>query len=151
MTATSSAQRLLAVDLGQRTGLALFEGQRLLWYRSQHFGRRNQLRRAIPRILREAKPACLYVEGDRGLAALWAKVAERLGILLKQVSPETWREPLLLPRERRDPKAHAARLAREVIQARGGPKPIHLRHDAAEAILIGDWALKFGETQRAES
>lgn len=133
---------LLAVDLGLRTGLALFGGDgRLLWARSHNFGTRERLRRGAQGIL-AAIPAlaAVYVEGDRALGAAWMDRAERLGASGRAVAPETWRERLLLPRERRsgeDAKAAADTLARRVFAWSGLPSPTSLRHDAAEAVLIG--------------
>ena len=43
---------LLAVDLGLKTGLALFAGDgRLLWYRSHNYGTTERLKRGVPDIL----------------------------------------------------------------------------------------------------
>lgn len=43
---------LLAVDLGLKTGLALFEGQgKLLWYRSHNYGTTERLKRAVPKLI----------------------------------------------------------------------------------------------------
>lgn len=58
-------RHLLAVDMGLRTGLALYrEDRRLLWYRSQHFGNRARLKRGVHQILREIDDlAWLVVEG----------------------------------------------------------------------------------------
>jgi hypothetical protein len=56
---------------------------------------------------------------------------------------EDWRKSLLLPYQRRsgaDAKAAADGLARDVIDRSGAKRPTSLRHDAAEAILVGAWA-----------
>jgi hypothetical protein len=56
---------LLAVDLGLRTGLALYgPDARLVWYRSQHFGSRASLRRGVHGLL-DASPdvSHLVLEG----------------------------------------------------------------------------------------
>jgi hypothetical protein len=58
--------------------------------------------------------------------------------------PASWRSVFLLPREQRsaaDAKRVAARLARVVIAWSGAPRPTSLRHDAAEAILVGLWGV----------
>jgi hypothetical protein len=72
-------QTLLAVDLGVRTGLALYGGDgRLLRYRSQNFGSAARLRRALPALL-EAEPdlAWLVIEGGGPLADAWEREAAR--------------------------------------------------------------------------
>lgn len=48
----SPAPRLLAVDLGLRSGLALYgRDGRLREYRSQNFGSQSRLKRAVPSVL----------------------------------------------------------------------------------------------------
>jgi hypothetical protein len=39
-----------------------------------------------------------------------------------------------------DAKAAAEKLARDLIERSGAKRPTSLRHDAAEAILVGVWA-----------
>lgn len=133
---------LLAVDLGLRAGLALYgpEG-RLRWYRSTHFGTMTKLKQGLRTVLSQAAPlAWLYAEGDRHHFELWAKEAQRQGARVRPVAPEVWRPLLLLLRERRtgaDAKLTATAVAREIIRWSNAPAPTSLRHDAAEAILIG--------------
>ncbi|HEX2081336.1 MAG TPA: hypothetical protein VHG08_26770 [Longimicrobium sp.] len=73
---------LLAVDLGLRTGLALYGGDgRLRWYRSQNFGTAARLRRAVHGTLRELPEVrWLVIEGGGNLAEIWTREAERIGI-----------------------------------------------------------------------
>lgn len=136
---------LLAVDLGLRTGLALYgEDGRLLWYRSQNFGSAPRLRRAVPALLGEAGLAWLVLEGGGPLADIWEREAARRGIPVLRIGAETWRERLLLPREQRtgkQAKGNADGLARRVIEWSGAPRPTSLRHDAAEAVLAGLWGV----------
>jgi hypothetical protein len=137
--------RLLAIDLGLRCGWAAFAAEgRLLAYGSRHFGSRATLRKAVPQILQEYPTlALLVVEGGGDLFAPWQKEAGRRGVALKQVMGEDWRKSLLLPYPRRSgagAKAAAGGLAREVIGRSGAKRPTSLRHDAAEAILVGVWA-----------
>jgi hypothetical protein len=141
----SADVRLLAVDLGLRCGWATFDGEgRLLAYGSRHFGTRTALRKAIPRILGEhPRLELLVVEGGGDLFVPWEKEARRRGIGVKQVMGEEWRHRILLPRQQasgRDAKAAADLVAREVIERSGAKRPTSLRHDAAEAILVGTWA-----------
>jgi hypothetical protein len=133
---------LLAVDLGIRTGLALFGSDgRLAWYRSRNFGSAARLRRAVRGQL-DALPelAWLVMEGGGSLADIWAHEAERRAVKVRLISAEDWRQRFLYPREQRNgrqAKRSASDLARRVIAWSDAVRPTSLRHDAAEAILIG--------------
>jgi len=142
----SPESRLLAIDLGLRCGWATFDGEgRLLAYGSRHFGNRTALRKAIPQLLDEyPQLELLVVEGGGDLFVPWEKEAARRGIAVKQVMGEEWRRRILLPRQQtngKDAKAAADQVAREVIERSGAKRPTSLRHDAAEAILVGTWAI----------
>lgn len=137
---------LLAVDLGLRTGLALYGADgRLQWYRSQNFGSNARLKRGAFGVLKKLSGVeHLVLEGGGTLAELWAKEGERRGLRVRVVDAETWRRALLYPRERRsgeEAKAAADTLARRVIEWSGAARPTSLRHDAAEAILVGLWGV----------
>lgn len=137
---------LLAVDLGVRTGLALYGADgRLRWYRSQNFGTPARLRRGVYSLLNELPDAeHLVLEGGGHLAEIWAKEGTRRGMVVETVDAGTWRRALLYERERRsgaDAKANADALARRVIAWSGAARPTSLRHDAAEAILVGLWGV----------
>ena len=141
-------RRLLAVDLGLRSGLALYGGEgRLLRYRSNNFGSAARLRRAVPSLLRgddDAAPDQLLLEGSGQLVDIWTRPAEKRGIEVRVISAEIWRRRLLYQRQQRsgkDAKRNADDLARKVIQWSGAPAPTSLRHDAAEAILAGLWGV----------
>lgn len=137
---------LLAVDLGLRTGLALYAGDgRLLWYRSQNFGSQARLRRAVHGLLGGIPDlAWVVLEGGGPLAEIWEKEAGKRGVAVLRIAAERWRERLLLVREQRTGKQakHSAdELARRVIDWSGAPRPTSLRHDAAEAVLVGLWGV----------
>ena len=141
---------LLAVDLGLRTGLAMYGADgRLRWYRSQNFGSATRLRRAVHGQL-AALPELrwLVLEGGGNLAEIWEREAERRGLEVLRIGAEVWRERLLYTREQRtgaQAKSSADPFARRIIDWSGAPRPTSLRHDAAEAILIGFWgALEVG-------
>ena len=143
----SNPSTLLAVDLGLRSGIALFDDQgELLRYRSTNFGSRSRLKKAVYRVIRDAGPPdYLIIEGSRDLGAIWDKAATKQGAQVFDVAPETWRKELLEPHQRRSgagAKEAADQLAREIIDKTGADAPTSLRHDAAEAILIGWWGLK---------
>ena len=146
MTPEESAQvRLLAIDLGLRCGWAAFAAAgQLMAYGSRHFGSRATLRKAAPQIL-DAYPnlALLVIEGGGDLFVPWEKEAARRGLAVRQVMGEEWRRALLQPYQRRtgkDAKAAADGIARDLIDRSGAKRPTSLRHDAAEAILVGAWA-----------
>ena len=136
---------LLAVDLGLRTGLALFGSDgRLRWHRSRHFGNRTRLKRGAYHLLRDCPDLGWIVLEGASLAGVWTREAARLDVAVQQIAAETWRTRLLLPREQRSgsqAKQNADRLARAVISWSELSPPPQLRHDAAEAILVGLWAV----------
>ena len=129
--------------MGLRTGLALYGPDgRLQSYRSKHFASRAELRRGVRSILREAPPlAWIWLEGGGDIAEVWEKQAAHRGIDFRQIQAHDWRPTLLLPRQQRNgeiAKREADGLARRVIVWSEIPKPKgDLRHDTAEAILIG--------------
>lgn len=140
------APGLLAVDLGLRSGLALYGPDgRLRWYRSQNFGTQTRLKRAVPSVLHGAGPlAWLVLEGGGPVADVWEREALRRALPVLRVAAEDWREKLLYAREQRSgskAKDTADVLARGIIAWSGAPRPTSLRHDAAEAILLGLWAV----------
>lgn len=137
---------LLAVDLGIRTGLALYGGNgRLISYRSKNFGSVASLRRGAARVLAEAPDLqWVILEGGGPLAEIWAHQAARRAIPVRRIAAEDWRGRFFTPNEQRDrrhAKSSADELARRVIEWSNAPRPTSLRHDAAEAILIGLWAV----------
>ena len=143
-------QSLLAVDLGLRTGLALYgRDGRLRWYRSRNFGTATRLRRAVHGLLDELEDlSWLIIEGGGPLAEIWEREARRRHISIRRIGAEDWRNDLFYPRQQKNgpqPKNAAKALARRVIEWSEIPRPTSLRHDAAEAVLIGLWgALKIG-------
>ncbi len=137
---------LLAVDLGLKTGLALYgEEGKLRWYRSKNFGTTTRLKRAVYSILREIPDlAMLVIEGGGNIAEIWENEAQNQGIAVRRITAEDWRKTILFTRERRTgtmAKERAARLADAVIAWSGLRRPTVPRHDAAEAILIGLWGV----------
>jgi hypothetical protein len=137
---------LLAIDNGLKCGLACYASDgRLRWYRSHNFGSPARLKQGATSILRElSEVRWLALEGGGNLADHWLRAAERQKLEILQLSAETWRERLLYAREQRSglqAKQHADTLARNVIAWSQLPRPTSLRHDAAEAILVGLWAV----------
>ncbi len=137
---------LLAVDLGLRTGFALYgRNGRLQWYRSQNFVTTSRLKRGVHGLLNEIEDlSCIIVEGGGKLARVWEREGGKRGVPVIFISAETWRKELLYPREQRKgvaAKANADDIARRVIEWSGAPRPTSLRHDAAEAVLAGLWGV----------
>lgn len=148
---------LLAVDLGVKTGLALYgQDGKLRWYRSQNFGSIIRLRRGIPGLLRAIPHlSWLVLEGGGVIADIWKREALRQDIAVRQIQAATWRQLLLYPRQQRDgtlAKSSAIAMAHEEIIRSGARRPTSLRDDAAEAILIGLWAvLEMGWLEKTSS
>ncbi len=137
---------LLAVDVGLHTGLALFSADaRLLWYRSHHIASPAKLKKVIGKLLRDTpRPTHLLLEGGGPLAELWLREAEKLAVKAEQIHAQQWREQLFFARQHRSgpqAKREADGLARQVIERLGSKKPTSLRHDTAEAVLIGLYGL----------
>lgn len=145
---TSQVPHLLAVDLGVKTGLALYRDDgKLLWYRSRNFGSASRLRKAVPSILAEQPtPTHVVMEGGGPLADIWFREASRRGISVQRIAAEKWRNDLFHARHHRGTvraKQSADALARQIIESsETASNPTSLRHDAAEAILIGHWAVR---------
>lgn len=142
----SEPPSLLAIDLGLRSGFALYGADgRLRRFFSRSFASISTLKRAAYGVLGELGPlALVVVEGDRALGDVWLKAAEKRGARGMFVSPERWRATLLYAREQRsgkEAKKNADALARAIIEWSHAPRPTSLRHDAAEAILIGLWGV----------
>lgn len=137
---------LLAVDLGVRTGLALYgRDGRLKWYRSRNFGTIQRLRRGVSAVLGDIPDiAWLVLEGGGELAEIWERETIRRSLPIIKINAELWRKEFLYPREQRsgaEAKEKAGQMARRVILWSGVQKPTSLRHDAAEAILAGLWGV----------
>jgi hypothetical protein len=137
---------LLAVDLGLRSGLALYRRDgRLLWYRSTNFGSVRRLKQALPGILDPLENLeFVILEGGGQLAEIWQRECARRALSCQTIAAETWRRQLLIPRQQQaaqQAKQSAGELARTVIDVLALKRPTSLRHDAAEAILVGLYAL----------
>lgn len=138
---------LLSVDLGVKTGLALFSSDgRLLWHRSQNFGNKTRLRKAIPWIVSlEENITYIVIEGGGPLLKLWDAYLEKRNIEVLHIMAEEWRRALLLSREQRkgaQAKENAVRYAGIIIQKISNQKTLVTNNNAAEAILIGTWAME---------
>ncbi len=138
---------LLSVDLGVKTGLALFSSEgRLLWHRSQNFGNKTRLRKAIPWIVSlEEDISYIVIEGGGPLLKIWDSYLEKRNIEVLHIMAEEWRHALLLTREQRkgsQAKEKALHYAGIIIQKISNQKIAPANDNAAEAILIGTWAME---------
>lgn len=146
---------LLAIDLGLRSGLALYRRDGcLLWYRSTNFASIGRLKQAIPGILDEiATLERVVLEGGGQLATVWQRECQRRAIPCQTLAAETWRRRLLTPRQQQGTviaKQSAGELARQVIDLLALKRPTSLRHDAAEAVLVGLYALLSSDWRDAD-
>mmetsp|Transcript_70194 Transcript_70194/g.137989 ORF Transcript_70194/g.137989 Transcript_70194/m.137989 type:complete len:246 (+) Transcript_70194:68-805(+) len=177
-------RRLLAIDVGLRCGFATYDDFGfLLDFSSTHFSTRAELVENMPLILHTAAtlpPATaltnVVLEGVPELCEEWraaASLATPTSVSSTSpcscivVLPETWREPLLLKRERRNghqAKSAARLIARQIITRFASPRLLetlgegssnksnlisHLNTDAAEAILIGHYSVGDLQWRRA--
>ena len=137
---------LLAIDLGVKTGLALFnDSGRLVWYRSHNYGNKRRLKSNIPEIFHSIPDlSIICIEGGGPIADLWKSMAVRHQLETYQVFAEEWRKELFYEREILNgemAKQNAIDMARKVVVWSGINKPTAMRHDTAEAILVGLWGV----------
>ena len=146
-TRSSSHMRLIAIDLGLKSGMATYGPNGLVAYRATRFPSKRAIKEAAWSVLYGVDGLQhVFVEGDRGLAVYWKRAAEQQGLSFQSVAPERWREALLLPRERRsaaEAKRSARRHALTLIRESDAPLPKGpLTSDVAEAILIAHWGAR---------
>lgn len=137
---------LLAIDLGVKTGLALFNDQgKLVWYRSHNYGNKRRLKNNISEIFHSLPGLSnLVIEGGGPIAELWKSKAVRYNLPTIQVFAEEWRKELFFDRQIRNgpmAKQNAIVMARKVVTWSGIKKATAMRHDTAEAILVGLWGV----------
>lgn len=136
---------LLAVDIGLRTGLALYGGDgRLRWYRSKHLAGRGMLAQAVKGWLEEVPDLEMIVAEGGSYREVWKKAATKHGVGFHGVSAERWRGhffPASVTTNRSLAKRNAKEMARRVIAWSGARAPTVLNDDTAEAILIGLWGV----------
>lgn len=121
------------------------DGQ-LRWFRSQNFGNKVRLRKAIPWILNlEDNIDYLVIEGGGPLLKIWDTQLQRRNITVMHIMAEDWRREIMLDREQRKgrkAKEKAQVYAGKFLQKQSVHKTGTLNIDAAEAILIGIWGMK---------
>jgi hypothetical protein len=137
---------LLAVDLGIKTGLALYGADiQLHWYRSQNFGSAARLRKAVPWILSQQDLSHVIIEGGGPLLKIWNAELDKRNINVIKIMADHWRSELLYAREQRnrsDAKANAIHYAEKVIEKVSVQKSTPPDNNSAEAILIGLYGMR---------
>lgn len=138
---------LLSVDLGIRTGLAMYgSDKKLYWFRSQNFGSAARLRRAIPWLLNQEEDlAYVIIEGGGPLLKIWDAELNKRNLEVIKIMADHWRSDLLYFREqqnRNDAKANAIVYAGRVIEKLSDRRATSLDDNSAEAILIGLYGMK---------
>ena len=138
---------LLSVDLGIRTGLAMFGSDgKLYWFRSQNFGSAPRLRKAIPWLLNQEEDlTAVIIEGGGPLLKIWDAELNKRNLEVIRIMADHWRHEILYQREQRnrsDAKANAKLYASKVIARLSDHGATSLDDNAAEAILIGLYGMQ---------
>ena len=147
---TADNRRLLAVDLGLRTATVVLNGKGdILDVQDWRFTDHPQLEGALQGILHNHTITHVVVEGsDVKLVRIWRKAIETYNpdLPFARVMAEDWRESFLLPKERKN--TQAAKDAAVLIAKQFWIKKLEhnskskLTKDAAEAILVGQYAIR---------
>jgi Icc-related predicted phosphoesterase len=139
---------LLAVDLGLRTGTAVFNSSgAVLAVDSWRFKDHDDLDQGLQQLLSSHDITHVVIEGeDRKLFSIWRRAIERLeGVQLARVVADDWRRMLLSRKEMRDArkaKNAAGMIAKQILK---GNEELHgkkLSSDASEALLVGCYAVR---------
>ena len=141
-------RRLLAVDLGLRTGAALFDQDgKLLRLDSCRFVNPEELEQGLEDLIIKSCVTHVVIEGeDRKLYNIWKKAIEKLpgDVKMARVVADDWRQDFLLKKEQK--YAHIAKEAASLIakQFLAGTdyETVKLSVDAHEAVLIGHYSLR---------
>lgn len=139
---------ILAVDLGVKTGMALFEASgEPVWVRSSNFGNATRLKKAVPGFL-DALPerSILVMEGGGTMGEIWKKEAKKHSISIVQIHAGEWRKDIFYQRDQRSgvsAKNNALQLAMQILRKSGIPAPKSMTDDAAEAFLVGYWFIHY--------
>jgi len=145
---SSKPRRLLAVDLGLRTGAALFDQDgKIIRVDSCRFNDHDALKQGLDDLIIKSGVTDVVIEGeDRKLFNIWKKAIEQLpgNVNLARVIADDWRQDFLLKREQMN--AYKAKEAASLIakQFLVGTEyeSAKLSVDAHEAILIGHYSLR---------
>ncbi|KAL3904940.1 MAG: hypothetical protein SGILL_009877 [Bacillariaceae sp.] len=140
---------LMAVDLGLKSGVSLFNSDGQLIRYEQFLFNRDTLEEKIPSMLQEWESQAgddwrvthLAIEGgDTVLLGMWERATPQLSTL--RVGPEEWRAELLTKKENQNganAKAASRLIARQVVEDFGTMEQHSgkFQTDVAEAVLLG--------------
>ena len=163
-------RRLMAVDLGLKSGIAVYdENGQILHVENVRFIDPTQLEEGLQRLIEPWQVSHVVIEGeDRKLYNIWKKTIERMfgggrneedeeeeeeeeeddmqpSVLVSRVIAEDWRRLLLTSKERRSArlaKQAASLIARQIVKKSPRLQDIGMTTDAAEAVLIGHYAVR---------
>lgn len=146
LSPSADQPHVLAIDLGLRLGWSCYQSDgQLIAYGSHHCAQANKLNALSYNALKSLPPQSqLFVEGSGRLLKYWVKNAKRFELSMTTLHAEEWRIDCLPLKQRRcgkSAKAGALKIARTLIKSNASQAAASLRHDAAEACLIGWWAL----------
>jgi Icc-related predicted phosphoesterase len=139
---------LLAVDLGLRTGTAVFDRNgTVLAVDTWRFHDPESLDLGLKDILTAHNITHVVIEGeDRKLFYIWRRAIEKFeGVQLARVVADDWRRMLLSKKEMRDArkaKSAAGLIAKQVLKDNEDLRDKKLSSDAAEALLVGRYAVR---------
>ena len=147
LSISNTYPHLLSIDLGLRFGWSCFDQKtRLIAYGSHHCGQANKLGNIAYSVMKVLPSnSVVLVEGNSELYKHWQRNAQKFQIPIIQVYAEGWRHDCLSQKEQVDgkrAKEAAIRIAKTLIKSQSGQGSHSLRHDAAEACLMGWWGLK---------
>jgi hypothetical protein len=139
---------LLAVDLGLRTGTAVFDRNgSVVAVDTWRFHDPESLDLGLKEILTAHNITHVVIEGeDRKLFYIWRRAIEKFeGVHLARVVADDWRRMLLSKKEMRDArkaKSAAGLIAKQVLKDNEDLRDKKLSSDAAEALLVGRYAVR---------
>lgn len=137
---------LLAIDLGLRLGWSCYQNNgHLIAYGSHHCGQAKKLNALSYKALKALPVGShIVIEGNGHLLKYWSKNASKFDLELSIIAAEEWRSTCLSLHDRQDgkhAKNAALKIAQKLIRATSLHGAVTLRHDTAEACLIGWWGL----------
>ena len=151
---------LVALDLGLRFGWAFYTQRgTLIGYGSHHCSGRVQLKKCAYTLIQTLPPESeLWIEGGGALLKFWTKPAVKRNLVIHTFHAHQWRKicfdlhsSTLSSLSSKEAKLKAIEKAKNLIELQSQQnqkrhlqkikKTSTLRHDTAEAILMGWWAL----------
>ena len=152
---------LISLDLGLRFGWAFYSLQgSLIGYGSHHCAGREQLKKCAYSLIQTLPPSSeIWIEGGGALLKFWTKPALKKTLTIRICHAHEWRSDLfkmsahLSGKEAKQKAIQWAHYLIELNRQKNKPPEFKgrrkktkksapvIRHDTAEAILMGWWAL----------